>query len=302
MTKAVIALLSPFCSSFARASEIFKRGVPSEGYYNPANSGGSMLTVVGQTFPDGQQEPVNAIMSGNSDQAVLAQQSTNGGLINYFLSLSFSGECLGQHTGNSQKVDLGDGNGLRNEIAVMRYNYGDPSLGSCTESVKGGDHFRYWVQNGSEANSGAVFMALSYETSSSDNHDIVENGYNLGRDYVVGNISGSEVPMLTLASSSTFSGTSSSQGYTYRTDITYVTGLLQNTSIGINHNQSVSHNGAVNAVDGLVAVFNVSITGTPSASASDSSNSSGSSNLAWPEMSKTWTKLFILFVICCIAL
>ncbi|KAK0504384.1 hypothetical protein EDD18DRAFT_1133383 [Armillaria luteobubalina] len=300
MSKAAIALLSPFCSSFALASEIFKRGVPSEGYYNPTSNRGSMLTVVGQTFPDGQQEPVNAIISGNSDQAVLAQQSMNGGLINYFLSLSFSGECLGQHTGNSQQVNLGDGNGLRNETAVMRYNYGDPSLGSCTESVKGGDHFRYWVQNGSEANSGAVFMALSYETSSSDNHDIVENGYNLGRDYVVGNISGSEVPTLTLTSSSTFSGTSSSQGYTYRTDITYVTGLLQNTSIGINHNQSVSNNGAVNAVDGLVAVFNVSITGTPSASASNSSNGSG--NLAWPEMSKTWTNLFILFIICCFVL
>ncbi|KAK0187681.1 hypothetical protein F5146DRAFT_1060143 [Armillaria mellea] len=296
MTKAAFPLLSLSFPSLALASEIFNRGVPSEGYYNPASNGGSMLTVVGQTFPDGQQEPVNALISGNSDQAVLAQQSTSGGLINYFLSLSFSGECLGQHTGNSQQVDLGDGNGFRNETAVMRYNYGDPTLGSCTESVKGGDHFRYWVQNGSEANSGAVFMAISYETSSSDNHDIVENGYNLGRDYVVGNISGSEVPTLTLTGSSTFSGTSSSQGYTYRTDIMYVTGLLPNTSIGINHNQSVSNNGAVNAVDGLVAVFNISITGTPSASDNDSSN--GSSNLAWPKMSKTWAILLVLLIIC----
>ncbi|SJL07923.1 uncharacterized protein ARMOST_11281 [Armillaria ostoyae] len=300
MTKAAILLLSLSFLSFVLATEIFNHGVPSEGYYSPAGNGGSMLTVVGQTFPDGQQEPVNAIILGNSDQAVLAQQSTNGGLINYFLSLSFSGECLGQHTGNSQQVDLGDGNGLRNESAVMRYNYGDPSFGSCTESVKGGDHFRYWVQNGSEANSGAVFLAISYETSSNDNHDIIENGYNLGRDYVVGNISSSEVPTLTLTGSSKFSGTSSSQGYTYRTDIMYVTGLLQNTSIGINHNQSVSNNGAVNAVDGLVAVFNVSITGTPGAS--DSSSGSGSSNLAWPELSKTWTILLVLFIICCIAL
>ncbi|KAK0243818.1 hypothetical protein EDD85DRAFT_805603 [Armillaria nabsnona] len=300
MTKAAILLLPLSFSSFALATKIFNRDVPSEGYYSPASNGGSMLTVVGQTFPDGQQEPVNAIISGNSDQAVLAQQSTNGGLINYFLSLSFSGECLGQHTGHSQQVDLGDGNGFRNETAVMRYNYGDPSFGSCTESVKGGDHFRYWVQNGSEANSGAVFLAISYETSSNNNHDIIENGYNLGRDYVVGNISSSEVPTLTLTGSSTFSGTSSSQGYTYRTDIMYVTGLLQNTSIGINHNQSVSNNGAVNAVDGLVAVFNVSITGTPSVS--DSSNGSGLSHLAWPEMSKTWAILLLLFTICSIAL
>ncbi|KAK0462030.1 uncharacterized protein EV420DRAFT_1640321 [Desarmillaria tabescens] len=300
MTKATILLLSLYFPLFILAKEISKRSLPSEGYYSPADNGGSMLTVVGQTYPDGQQEPVNAIISGNSDQAVLAQQSTNGGLINYFLSLSFSGECLGQHTGNSQQVNLGDGNGFRNETAVMRYNYGDPALGSCTESVKGGDHFRYWVQNGSEANSGAAFLAISYETSSSDNHDIVENGYNLGRDYVVGNITGSNVSTLALTGSSTFSGTSSSQGYTYKTDIMYATGLLQNTSIGINHNQSVSNNGAVNAVDGLVAVFSVSITGKPSSDSS--SNSSGSSNLAWPEMSKTWSNLLALFLISFMAL
>ncbi len=125
-----------------------------------------------------------------------------------------------------------------------------------------------------------MFLAISYETSSNDNHDIIENGYNLGRDYVVGNISSSEVSTLTLTGSSTYSGSSSSQGYTYRTDIMYVTGLLQNTSIGINHNQSVSNNGAVNAVDGLVAVFNVSITGTPSAS--DSNNGSGSRYVTFP--------------------
>ncbi|KAG7445588.1 uncharacterized protein BT62DRAFT_987296 [Guyanagaster necrorhizus] len=231
------------------------------GYYSPADSGGYMLTVVRQTYPDGQREPVNAIMSGNSDQVVLAQQCMDGGgLMNYFLSLSFSGECLGQHTGNSQQVDLGDGNGsVRNETAVMRYNYGDPTFGSCTES------------NGSGADSGAVFLAISYETSSSDKHDIIENGYNLGRDYVVGNITSSEIPTLSLTGSTTFSGSSSSQGYTYKTDIIYVTGLLPNTSTGINHNQSVSNDGAVNAVDGLVAVFNVSITGRPSSASNEGS-------------------------------
>lgn len=38
-----------------------------------------------------------------------------------------------------------------NETAVLRYNFGDPQLGTCTESQDGGNHFRYWTQNGSNA-------------------------------------------------------------------------------------------------------------------------------------------------------
>ena len=67
------------------------------------------------------------------------------------------------------------------ETAVIRWDYGDPALGSCKETIEGGNHFRYWVQNGPSANrcaslficpgyllnvaftSGAIFMALSYE-------------------------------------------------------------------------------------------------------------------------------------------
>jgi len=81
-------------------------------------------------------------------------------------------------------IDLGDGNGPstsscfpqatafnlilsvpENETAVIRYNYGDPALGTCQESIQGGNHFRYWVQNGPQRNSGAVFIAFSYERS-----------------------------------------------------------------------------------------------------------------------------------------
>lgn len=63
---------------------------------------------------------------------------------------------------------------------MIRFNYGDPTLGTCKETVQGGNHFRYWTQTGSDANryaflaltddvvfsmlsSGAVFMAVSYE-------------------------------------------------------------------------------------------------------------------------------------------
>ena len=60
---------------------------------------------------------------------------------------------------------------------MIRWDYGDPTLGTCTETIQGGNHFRYWVQNGKSADSGAIFMALSYEKSLAEGHDIITNGY-----------------------------------------------------------------------------------------------------------------------------
>lgn len=45
----------------------------------------SSLQVVANTFPEGQGEPINVVISGNSDERVLQQTETNGGLINYFM-------------------------------------------------------------------------------------------------------------------------------------------------------------------------------------------------------------------------
>lgn len=111
-------------------------------------------------------------------------------------SVGFGAECLGQHAGDPQSANLGDGNGQGkcsvhratcasltppavNETSELRWDYGDPELGTCQETIKGGNHFRYWVQDGSQANrfvsrhpqclhvltgrSGAYFMATSYE-------------------------------------------------------------------------------------------------------------------------------------------
>ncbi|KAK0462020.1 uncharacterized protein EV420DRAFT_141102 [Desarmillaria tabescens] len=287
--KQSLALLFLCVSPFALAGDFpAKRAAPEAGYYDPSSNGGSMLTtVLGETFPAGQQEPINIIISGNSDATVLALQQTDGGLLNYFLSLSFSGECLGLHEGDSEQANLGDGKGLLNQTAVMRYNYGNPATGTCTESVQGGNHFRYWVQNGTAANSGAIFMAVSYEESSADGHDIVTNGYNLGRDYIVGNITGSEIPTLTLSNSSTYSGSTSAGNYTYQTSVTYASGLLQNTSVGINHNLTVGVEGVTNAVDGLVAILDVSISARPANSSTDSSqNSQGSTS--WKSHPELW--------------
>lgn len=50
-----------------------------------------------------------------------------------------------------------------NETSTLRWNYGDPTLGTCKETIQGGNHFRYWIQNGKNGNSGAIFLAASYE-------------------------------------------------------------------------------------------------------------------------------------------
>lgn len=48
--------------------------------------------------------------------------------------------------------------------------------GTCYESLNGGNHARYWVQNGSSADTGAIFFAASVEMNAQANHMIVDNG------------------------------------------------------------------------------------------------------------------------------
>ncbi|KAI0276793.1 hypothetical protein BGY98DRAFT_983817 [Russula aff. rugulosa BPL654] len=249
------------------------RNVPTLGFYDPRANGGSWLTQVNNTFPAGLGEPINVVILGTSDSAVLVDQENNGGLRNYFLSFGFAGECLGQHSGSDQEGNLGDGHGYLNETAVIRYDYGDPTLGTCKETVEGGNHFRYWTQSGSSANSGAVFMAVSYELPEQLGHDIIFNGFNLARDWLIGNATtqSSLIPTTTLTNGTTYSGQTSYGGYVYQTNVQYVSGYLSNTSNGINHFLSVGANGT-NACDGLVALMNVQIlTNTVSGSSKTSS-------------------------------
>ncbi|KAL5512704.1 hypothetical protein ACEPAG_2970 [Sanghuangporus baumii] len=243
-----------------------RANVPPEGYYDPRNNGGSYLTRVPVTYPMGLGEPINAILSAKSDAAVIVDTMQNGGLQNYFISIGFAGECLGQHSGSDQQANLGDGKGYVNETAVIRWAYGDPQLGTCQETIKGGDHFRYWVQDGSQADSGAVFIAVSYEKSLEEQHDIIDNGYNLGRDWLIGNATNTAIPTANLTNSSSYVGTTGYNGYSYQTTVQYVSGLLPNTSDGINHFQSMSSN----AADGLVAVMTVRITQAPQQATSSS--------------------------------
>lgn len=52
-------------------------------------------------------------------------------------SFGYSTECLGLHLGDPQTANTGDGRGWTNELAVIRYDYGDSSVGSCLESLTG---------------------------------------------------------------------------------------------------------------------------------------------------------------------
>ncbi|KAJ3734315.1 hypothetical protein DFJ43DRAFT_962666, partial [Lentinula guzmanii] len=273
-----------------------RRDTPSQGYFDPSSNGGSMLTAVEDTSPPGQQEPINLIISANSDSTVLEDGNIDGGLQTYFNSLGFAGECLGNHLGDDQSANLGDGNGLINQTGVMRWDYGNVQTGTCEETIDGGNHYRYWIQNGSAADSNAIFMAASYELPATSNHDIVVNGYNLGRDWIIGNITGSAIPTESLTNSSSYSGNTSFNGFNFSTTVQYVSGLLPNTSVGINHNLTVATNGE-NAVDGLVAVLTVKITATnATASPTSSSNptSTSTSNNSATLVSPTSCLLLVL--------
>ncbi|KAF7364771.1 hypothetical protein MVEN_00347000 [Mycena venus] len=222
---------SPLLDSWPWRRSNLVRSEPSSGYFAPAANGGAMLTQAPGTSPPAG-EPLNVIISGDSDPIVLADNEDKGGFRNFFLGVGFASECLGQHEGAPQTANLGDGNGYLNESSELRWDYTDPSLGTCEETVKGGNHFRYWVQNGKSASSGAYFLATSYEMPIAQGHNIVVNGYNLGRDWLIGNITKSPIDTTSLTNTSTFTGTTSYGGYVYSSAISYVSGLLANSSVG----------------------------------------------------------------------
>lgn len=107
------------------------------GWTDPSQYGGSMLLLV----ENGMREPINAIVSGHSDSYVLS----DAGFRDYVRSIGFSFECLDLHMGTPMRADLGDGNGMTLErFEYRQVNAWDAgrSIGSCRESVVGGNHFR----------------------------------------------------------------------------------------------------------------------------------------------------------------
>lgn len=54
-----------------------------------------------------------------------------------------SEECLDIHLGSPFSANLGDGHGWVNQTIELRQDYGSADLGTCLESLIGGNHFRY---------------------------------------------------------------------------------------------------------------------------------------------------------------
>ncbi|KAI0686361.1 hypothetical protein BC835DRAFT_1408606 [Cytidiella melzeri] len=184
------------------------------GYYNPTVQGGSWLDDAG----DGFGEPLNVVISGLSAPHVLTDDG--------FLNFAHSEECFDLHLGNPQSANLGDGHGWVNQTVELRQDYGSPDLGTCLESLIGGNHLRLYRQNGSLANSGALFLAVSQEEPVTENHDIEPNGYNIGRDALV----------------KAAVGVTKHNGVSYSTTAENLTGVMVVGSDGVNHGIDIDGN------------------------------------------------------------
>ncbi|KIJ39931.1 hypothetical protein M422DRAFT_60668 [Sphaerobolus stellatus SS14] len=204
------------------ASDLQRRALA---FADPAKGGGSQLDDAG----NGLGEPLNVIISGLSSPKVL----TDDGILNWARSVNFSTECLGIHLGAPQQANLGDGNGAVNQTLEIRQDFGNANLGTCLESLEGGNHFRYWRQNGTMANTGALFLAVSQEENVAESHTIAPNGYDVGR----------------LVAAATASQTSFG-GVNYSTTNQTITGLLPVGSQGVNHGI---------ALDGNVVLLTITI-------------------------------------------
>lgn len=54
-------------------------------------------------------------------------------------------------------------------------------LGTCAESLFGGNHLRMFRQDGPNANTDALFLAVSQEKDLKEHHTVDDDGYNKGR-------------------------------------------------------------------------------------------------------------------------
>jgi len=187
-------------------------------FVSPTTNGGSWLDNAG----GGLGEPMNVVISGLSSPGVL----TDDGIVNFAKSIGFSTECLGIHLGGPQSANLGDGNGFVNQTVEIRQDFGNPTIGTCEESLTGGNHFRVFRQNGPLADTGALFLAVSEEENVSQGHTISPDGYDEGRDALV----------------SSAVGTTSFGGVTYQTTSETLQGVMPAGSDGVNHGIAIDGN------------------------------------------------------------
>ncbi|BGP16408.1 hypothetical protein JCM10213_004036 [Rhodosporidiobolus nylandii] len=242
------ALFLTSLAACAVANPLHKRLTDQGGYYNPTEGGGSWLTLARNTYPAGLGEPINVVISAESDGLLM----TDEGFFDYAESLEYSGEFLGQTGGERQAANLGDGQGEINQTTLLRYNYGDPAWGTGWETINGGSHFRVWRQNGTQANSGAWFLAASVEQNLTLQHGIVDDGYDRGRD---------EVVRVALASGGTKSPLTNR---TFTTEVRNASGPGYFADVSIDQ---INHG---IPTDGVVAILTVRVTGNGSAQTTSS--------------------------------
>ncbi|KAI0260526.1 hypothetical protein BC834DRAFT_831774 [Gloeopeniophorella convolvens] len=195
-------------------------------FVNPTLAGGSLLDL----RTDGFGEPLNVIISSLSSPWVLS----DGGFLHFANAIGFGIECFGIHLGDPQAANLGDGHGYVNQTIELRQDFGNPDIGTCWESLVGGNHLRLFRQNGPGADTGALFLAVSQEENVVDGHHITADGYDLGRDKLAQDAAGI----------TTFGGV------TYSTVVENITGLIPPGSTGIN---------AGIPIDGVVKLLTVTI-------------------------------------------
>ncbi|KAF8199887.1 hypothetical protein K438DRAFT_1583088 [Mycena galopus ATCC 62051] len=220
----IFAALAVALLGLISATEVTKCGVD---FIDPTTNGGSWLDKSA-----GLGEPLNVVISAQSSPEVL----TLDGLLQYAKAIGFDIECLGLHIGNPQSANLGDGRGDVNETEVLRESFGIPGVGTCLESLEGGNHFRVFPQAGT----GAIFLAVSKEEDAEESHNIIPDGYDIGRDLLVAAAVGKK----THFDWETFELT------TYNTVATNLTGFLAPGSVGINHGI---------ALDGIVTMLTITI-------------------------------------------
>lgn len=180
-----MSLLYVLFSALLWSQEVTAHNNSAKAFDNPKALGGNLyFTFQGQ--PDTKPEPLNIIISakssfgnikGSNDTQILLAQN---GLSQYLSALNFSDECLGLHLSTPAYANVSSD---RPELLdfLYRENFGDLEQGTCDESLNGGYHFRGWHQS----TSGAWFLAASKELNLTLKHDLVPNGYDIGRDEVV---------------------------------------------------------------------------------------------------------------------
>ncbi|KAI0342040.1 hypothetical protein BDW22DRAFT_1358164 [Trametopsis cervina] len=205
----------------ARSHHSFQRRSDTP-FFNPTDRNGSFFASFDPN-DRGPGEPLNVIIAGTSSPEVL----TDDGIVQYARAIGFSTDCISFASSSQPQIALlGDGNPPQPALFELREHFGNVATGVCIEQLIGGNHFRVYRQNGTLANSGALFLAVSSELNVLHNHTISADGYNRGRDFFVKGAIGQK----------TFNGT------TYNTTAQNLTGVMPAGSNNVNHDISVDGN------------------------------------------------------------